>query len=59
MDNEILEEVWKNREEFARRYNHDLDAIVAALREMERHPLTKVVSRGKDTPKKKPRPDAS
>lgn len=41
--NEILEEVWRNRDEFAREHNYDLDAMVAALQEMEKHPLTKVV----------------
>lgn len=41
--NEILEEVWRNREEFAREHNHDLDAMVAALQEMEKHPLTEIV----------------
>jgi hypothetical protein len=41
--NEILEEVWRNRDEFAREHNYDLDAMVAALQEMEKHPLTIVV----------------
>ncbi len=41
--NEILEEVWRNRDEFAREHNYDLDAMMAALQEMEKHPLTEVV----------------
>ena len=45
MRNEILEEVWRNRDEFARRHNYDLDAIVAELREIEREPGTVVVDR--------------
>jgi len=43
--NEILEEVWRNRDEFAREYNHDLDAMIAALQEMEKHSLNEVVDR--------------
>lgn len=41
--NEILEEVWRNRDEFAREHNYDLDAMLATLQEMEKHPLTEVV----------------
>ena len=47
--NEILEEVWRNRDEFAREHNYDLDAMVAALQEMEKHPLNKVVDRRQKT----------
>jgi hypothetical protein len=43
--NEILEEIWRNRDEFARGYNNDLDAMVAALLEMEKHALNEVVDR--------------
>jgi hypothetical protein len=50
MKNEILEEVWRNRDEFARKHNYDLDAMVSALQEMERHPLSEVVDRRKGTP---------
>ncbi len=50
--NEILEEVWRNRDEFAREHNYDLDAMVAALQEMEKHPLTKVVNRRRRKPGK-------
>jgi hypothetical protein len=50
--NEILEEVWRNRDEFAREHNYDLDAMVAALQEMEKHPLTKVVDRRRKKPEK-------
>jgi len=45
MKNEILSEVWRNRDEFARRYHYDLDEMVAALQEMERHPVNTVVDR--------------
>lgn len=50
MKNEILQEVWRNRDEFARENNYDLNAMVAALQEMERHPLTRTVDRRKQTP---------
>ena len=45
MKNEILQEIWRNRDEFAREYNHDLNAMVAALQEMEKHSLTRTVDR--------------
>ena len=47
--NEILEEVWRNRDEFARKHNNELDAMVAALQEMEKHSLSKVVDRRRKT----------
>lgn len=47
MKNEILEEVWHNRDEFARKYSYDIDVMVVALQEMEHHPLTRVVDRRK------------
>ena len=53
MADDILEEVWRNRDEFARRHNHDLGAMVAALREMERHPWTAIISREKETPNRR------
>jgi len=50
--NEILEEVWRNRDEFAREHNYDLDAMVAALQKMEKHPLTQIVDRRRKKPEK-------
>ena len=50
--NELLEEVWRNRDEFAREHNYDLDAMVAALQEMEKHPLSEAVDRRPDASKK-------
>ena len=38
MKDEILTEVWKNRDEFAKRHNYDLDAMVKDLQEMECNP---------------------
>jgi hypothetical protein len=37
---EIIAEVWRNRDRLAAAYGHDLDAIVAAMQKRERHPLT-------------------
>jgi len=50
MKNEILEEVWVNRDEFAKEYHYDLDKIVASLQEMEKHPLSTVVARREEAP---------
>ena len=52
MSNEILQEVWRNRDEFAREHNYDIDAMVTALQRMERRPLGKIVDRRKRTPNK-------
>lgn len=48
MKDEILTEVWKNRDEFAKRHDYDLDAMVKDLQEMERHPWNTVVDRSTD-----------
>jgi hypothetical protein len=53
MKDEIMEEVWRNRDEFARRHNYDLDAMVAELQERERQPWTVMVDRSK-TPRQTP-----
>lgn len=50
MTNEILSEVWRNRDEFAKRHNYDLDAMVATLQEMEHHPWSTMVDKRKNTP---------
>ena len=39
MENEILEEVWRNRDAIAKRYDYDLDKIVAMIQEREKSPL--------------------
>jgi len=53
MKDEIIAEVWRNRDRLAAKYGHDLNAIVAAMQERERHPLTKVVRRRR--PNRRPR----
>ena len=52
MRDEILEEVWRVRDAFAKRHDYNLDAMVAELQEMERHSLNPVVDRGKQEPDK-------
>lgn len=52
MKDEILLEVWRNRDEFARRHNYNLDAMVAELQEMERHSRSTVVDRRESAPDK-------
>ena len=50
MKNEILREVWHNRDEFARRHNYDLDVMVKTLRQMEGDPCNPLVDRAKKRP---------
>ncbi|MBI2433352.1 MAG: hypothetical protein HYV26_10815 [Candidatus Hydrogenedentes bacterium] len=45
MANEILEEIWRTRDELAKRFNYDLDAMIAFLREVECQPGSQVVNR--------------
>ena len=45
MRDEIIAEVWRNRDRLAEKYGHDLDAIVAAMQERERQPLTAIHKR--------------
>lgn len=40
-----MQEIWHNRDEFAKEHNYNLDEMVAALQEMEKHPLTRIVDR--------------
>ena len=43
MKNEILQEVRRNRDDFAKEHNYDINAMVAALQEMEKQSLTRTV----------------
>ncbi|MCX7048797.1 MAG: hypothetical protein NTX50_25335 [Candidatus Sumerlaeota bacterium] len=58
MKNEILEEVWRYRDEFARQHGYNIDAMVATLQKMERNPLSRIVDRRKVRPTKKTRSTA-
>ena len=52
MKNEILREVWDNRDKFARRYNHNLNLMVRALQRAERTGHNPIVDRTKKRPAK-------
>ena len=39
---EIIAEVWRNRDRLAETYGYDLDAIVKAMQEREHQPLTAI-----------------
>jgi len=54
MKNEIMLEVWRNRDEFARRCNHNLDLMAETLRKVERSIRNPVVDRTKKTPTSRP-----
>lgn len=54
-EDEILKEVWRNRDAFAKRHNYDLDSMVRELRRMERKSPNKLVDRSGESAKK-PRP---
>ena len=45
MKDEIVEEVRKARDEFAARYNYDISAICAAIREIQNTSGRKIVTR--------------
>ena len=55
MENEILLEIWRNRDEFAKRHDYDLNAMIATLQEMEQHPWYSIVDKRKDMLNKSPR----
>jgi len=44
-EDEIIAEVWKNRDEYAARHNNDLRQIVADLQKRQEKPLSKLVDR--------------
>jgi hypothetical protein len=52
MEDEILKEVWRNRDAFAKRHRYNLDAMVEELRQMERQSPHKLVDRSGESVKK-------
>lgn len=52
VEDEILREVWRNRDAFAKRHHYDLDAMVEELRRMERQSPNKLVDRSGESAKK-------
>ncbi len=51
MENELLEEIWINRDEFAKEHHYNLDEIVSSLQKKEEHPLSTVIDRSEVSPK--------
>jgi len=49
MKNEILLEVWRNRDEFARRCSYNLDIMIKKLQQIERNPRYPLASRTRKT----------
>ena len=56
--NEILEEIWKTRDEHARRFNYDLEAIFKDLRKQQEAGKRKVISFLEPMPNKPLQPTA-
>jgi len=52
VEDEILREVWRNRDAFAKRHGYNLDAMVEELRQMERQSPNKLVDRSGESGKK-------
>ena len=50
MKNDIIEEVWRNRDEFARQLNYNIDDMVAELQKSEQNPFSRLVDRRKLAP---------
>lgn len=46
---EIIDEVWKNREAYAARHHHDLNQIVADLQKRQETPFSRLVDRRQRT----------
>jgi len=49
VDDEILREVWRVRDAFAKRHRYNLDSMVEELRQMERQSSNKLVDRSAET----------
>ena len=50
MKNDIIEEVWRNRDEFAKQHNYNIDDMVAELQKSEQNPFSRLVDRRKLAP---------
>lgn len=53
MRNEILKEVWRARDAFARRHHYDIDAMVAELKQVEAKSAQPIVDRSKRTSRRR------
>ena len=48
--NDIIEEVWRNRDEFAKQHNYNLNEMVTELQKMKQNPFSHLVDRRKIAP---------
>ena len=47
-EDEIISDVWENREAYARKHKHNLHSMVCDLQERQKQPFSKVVDRRKE-----------
>jgi len=59
MKDEILEEVWRARDEFAKKHNYDLEAMVAELQDLERQSSNLIIEKSEVEPNQGPPADPS
>jgi len=52
VEDEILREVWRNRDAFAKRHRYNLDSMVEELRQMEGRSSNRLVDRSEKPVKK-------
>ncbi len=48
-EDEIISDVWKNREAYAQKHQHNLRAIVCDLQKRQKQPFSNIVDRRKKT----------
>jgi hypothetical protein len=51
MTDEIIREVWRAKDELAKQFNYDMDALAAELRKREKESGRKIVNLEKDAPR--------
>ena len=48
-EDEIISDVWKNREEYAKKHKHNLHTIVCDLQNRQKQPFSELVDRRNNT----------
>jgi hypothetical protein len=48
MRNEILEELWKTKDDLGEKYGNNVDSLASALRKKEKNESTKVIDLSQD-----------
>jgi hypothetical protein len=51
MTDEIIREVWRTKDELAKKFNYDMDALAAELRKREKESGREVVNLERDAPR--------